>query len=118
MTWHVAAEQLQLPGPPAERYPEGLPFAVAIEHGTMRLELFNPAGEDRQQPHQQDELYLVRAGRSAFLRDGERVECAAGDALFVPAGMEHRFEDFTDDFSTWVVFWGPPGGEAGTGTAR
>jgi hypothetical protein len=33
--------------------------------------------------------------------------------LFVPAGAEHRFEDFTDDLTVWVVFYGPEGGEAG-----
>ena len=31
--------------------------------------------------------------------------------LFVPAGMEHRFEDLSEDFGTWVVFYGPAGGE-------
>jgi hypothetical protein len=32
--------------------------------------------------------------------------------LFVPAGHEHRFEDFTPDFATWVIFYGPDGGES------
>ena len=35
-----------------------------------------------------------------------------GQVLFVPAGIEHRFEDFSDDFSTWVIFYGPAGGES------
>jgi len=34
-----------------------------------------------------------------------------GDALFVPAHTSHRFEDFSPDFATWVVFYGPDGGE-------
>jgi hypothetical protein len=34
----------------------------------------------------------------------------AGDALFVGSGIEHRFENFSADFSCWVVFWGPAGG--------
>lgn len=34
-----------------------------------------------------------------------------GDLLFVPAGVVHRFEEFTDDFATWVMFYGPEGGE-------
>jgi mannose-6-phosphate isomerase-like protein (cupin superfamily) len=34
-----------------------------------------------------------------------------GDLLFVPAGVIHRFEEFTDDFCTWVMFYGPEGGE-------
>jgi len=32
--------------------------------------------------------------------------------LFVAAGEEHRFTEFTDDFATWVFFYGPEGGEA------
>ena len=36
---------------------------------------------------------------------------APGDAFFVAAGVEHRFENFSTGFSVWVVFWGPSGGE-------
>jgi hypothetical protein len=32
--------------------------------------------------------------------------------LFVAAREEHRFVEFTDDFATWVFFYGPEGGEA------
>jgi hypothetical protein len=31
--------------------------------------------------------------------------------LFVPAGVVHRFEDFSDDLAIWVMFYGPEGGE-------
>jgi len=34
------------------------------------------------------------------------------DFLFAPAGVAHRFENFTDDFFVWVLFYGPGGGEA------
>jgi mannose-6-phosphate isomerase-like protein (cupin superfamily) len=34
-----------------------------------------------------------------------------GDILFVPAGSVHRFINFTADFATWVIFYGPEGGE-------
>ncbi|ANU07298.1 cupin domain-containing protein [Paraurantiacibacter namhicola] len=87
------------------------PFFAGLAHGTMTVELFRPEGEDTQQPHAQDELYIIRRGRSEFLRGGERVSVGEGDSLFVPAGMDHRFVDFSDDFDTWVVFWGPEGGE-------
>jgi uncharacterized protein YjlB len=43
---------------------------------------------------------------------GQRVPFGPGDALFVAATVEHRFEDFSDDFATWVVFYGPRGGES------
>jgi hypothetical protein len=33
--------------------------------------------------------------------------------LFVPADVEHRFEEFSDDLALWVVFYGPEGGEVG-----
>lgn len=87
------------------------PFFLGLAHGSMSVELFSPKGEDTQQPHLQDELYIIHRGRSDFLRDGEKVRVAAGDVLFVPAGMGHRFVDFSDDFETWVIFWGPDGGE-------
>ena len=31
--------------------------------------------------------------------------------MFVGAGTEHHFEDFTDDLAVWVIFYGPQGGE-------
>lgn len=89
----------------------GKPFFTGISHGTMTCELYRPVGEDLQTPHRQDEVYIIRRGTSDFLRDGERISVTPGDALFVPAGMEHRFVDFSKDFDTWVLFWGPEGGE-------
>lgn len=107
-----AVELLKLlPRPATEKWPEGLPFTQALAHGTMSVELFRPIGADHQQPHEQDELYFIAAGHSEFLRDGQRLSCQAGDVLFVPARMPHRFENFSSDFITWVVFWGPAGGE-------
>jgi uncharacterized protein YjlB len=43
--------------------------------------------------------------------DGHRQPFEAGEALFVPAGVTHRFEDYSDDFCAWVIFYGPVGGE-------
>lgn len=94
-----------------ETYPDGVPFVNAGSHGTMSVELFAPRGDDPQQPHEQDELYIVVEGSSRFLRGEEVSDVSAGDVLFVPARLPHRFEDISDDFMTWVVFWGPEGGE-------
>ena len=86
-------------------------YAVAFEHGTLELGMYAPAGSDPQQPHDRDEVYVVMRGSGHF-RNGDVVEAfGPGDALFVPAGVEHRFEDFTEDIQVWVVFYGPPGGE-------
>ena len=86
-------------------------FHVGLRHGSMTVELYRPAGHDGQSPHRRDEVYIIRQGTARFARNGDVVAVAAGDTLFVPAGMDHRFEQFSADFDTWVVFWGPDGGE-------
>ena len=96
----------RLPGPGGKR------SAKLFEHGSMSVLIYAPRDHDPQQPHDQDEVYVVMAGTGTFVADGARVPFGAGDALFVPAGVEHRFEDFTDDLVLWVVFYGPAGGEA------
>jgi|SRR5579872_4137071 len=90
---------------------EGRTSALLMRHGTFELRWYAPQKRDAQTPHTQDELYVVASGSGWFVRGPERVKFAAGDALFVAAGVAHRFEDFTDDFATWVVFYGPQGGE-------
>ena len=66
---------------------------------------------DSQKAHARDEVYVVATGASHFIRGKEECPVIPGDVLFVPAGEEHRFVSFTDDFSTWVFFYGPDGGE-------
>lgn len=87
-------------------------YGVLLEHGTMELGYYKPDGVDPQQPHAQDEIYIVQSGSGFFVCGDERRPFEAGEALFVPAGVIHRFEDFSDDFAVWVVFYGPDGGES------
>ena len=101
----------RLPGPASPRWPDGERFVEAFRHGTLVVELYAPRGTDAQTPHDRDEVYFVISGAGDFMLDGQRTRCAAGDALFVAAHVEHRFENFTADFATWVVFYGPAGGE-------
>jgi mannose-6-phosphate isomerase-like protein (cupin superfamily) len=56
-------------------------------------------------------LYFIHSGTGQIDINGQKFDAAAGDAFFVAAGVEHRFENFSDDFATWVVFYGPEGGE-------
>lgn len=81
-------------------------FTVVMKHENMSVEYYVPKFKDLQTPHTQDELYFIATGKSLFIREDEQVTCRAGDVLFVPAGMKHRFENFSDDFATWVVFYG------------
>jgi mannose-6-phosphate isomerase-like protein (cupin superfamily) len=95
---------------------EGKPFVVAYEHGTLSVEMFAPRGMDTQAPHRRDEVYVVVRGEGSFVNGPDRRRFGPGDLLFVPAGVEHRFEEFTDDLAVWVIFYGPDGGEPeGTG---
>lgn len=90
---------------------DGKRFWTGLRHGTMSCELYAPQGSDPQGPHAQDEVYIVLRGSGTFSKAGETRPFAPGDVIFVEAGAEHRFETFTEDFATWVVFWGPQGGE-------
>ena len=89
----------------------GQSFVELLRHGSLTVELYIPKHEDRQQPHKQDELYIIASGHGTFQRDGQHSNFQRGDLIFVPAGMKHRFEQFSHDFATWVVFYGPDGGE-------
>lgn len=79
--------------------------------GSLDLEFYSPHLMDLQQPHTRDELYIVAKGTGILEVEGERLPFAAGDVLIVPAHAEHRFTTFSDDFGTWVIFYGPEGGE-------
>jgi mannose-6-phosphate isomerase-like protein (cupin superfamily) len=101
----------RLPAAPTAIYSQGAPFATMMAGGTMRVEVFAPKGVDLQQPHKQDELYFIQSGTGRIDINGQKFDAAVGDAFFVAAGVAHRFEGFSDDFVTWVVFYGPEGGE-------
>lgn len=87
-------------------------YGALLEHGTLEIGFYAPTGTDPQTPHDQDEVYVVHSGSGKFSLAGIEQNFGPGDVLFVPAGVEHRFQDFTDDFGAWVVFYGPAGGEA------
>jgi mannose-6-phosphate isomerase-like protein (cupin superfamily) len=101
----LAETQKRIPGPP------GAHFVTVMQRGSIRALLSLPVSPNRQTPHAQDEIYVIVRGRGVFFHDGRRDHFEAGDLIFVAAGVEHWFEDFTDDLAVWVVFYGPPGGE-------
>ncbi len=96
----------QLPGPGGERSIE------MFRHGSLTVKLYAPRGSDGQHPHSRDEIYVIATGTGRFQLEGKEVGVGPGDVLFVPAGQRHSFLEFTDDFATWVFFYGPVGGEA------
>lgn len=101
----------KLPLPATAKWPEGVWDLEGFTHGSMSLIVFAPKGKDYQTVHDQDELYFVMKGSGTLVRKGSRYTFATGDALFVAAGEDHHFEDFSEDLTLWAVFWGPKGGE-------
>lgn len=86
--------------------------AGIFRHGTLEVEMFQPAGIDTQTPHRRDEVCVVISGKGYFVCGDTRQPFGPGELLFVPAGTPHHFEDFSKDFSAWVMYYGPNGGEA------
>lgn len=94
------AEAAALPFPP------GRLSTLAFDDNGLELRHYAPKGNDPQTPHDRDEIYVVISGSGRYRRAGQAVSFEPGDVLYAAAHEEHRFEDFSDDFATWVVFWG------------
>jgi mannose-6-phosphate isomerase-like protein (cupin superfamily) len=63
---------------------------------------------DRQQPHENDEVYVVLEGTGTLEVEGNRVDLREGQAVFVPAGADHRFVGY-EQLAVLVVFERPTG---------
>ena len=69
-----------------------------------------PAGStDDQQPHTEDEVYYVTAGRATLTVAGERITVEPGTVAFVAASVDHRFSEIAEDLEV-LVFWSPARG--------
>ena len=64
---------------------------------------------DRQQPHDEDEVYIVLEGSGVLEVEGTTTALTEGMALFVAAGAEHRFTAY-EQLALLVVFNGPHSG--------
>jgi len=105
---HVSLAEALKKGPP----PPGNLAVPVFAHGSLAVELYTPAGTDPQKPHTRDEVYFIVRGSGFFFDGIQRHVVEAGAFVFVAAGHMHRFEDFSEDFTVWVAFYGPEGGEA------
>jgi quercetin dioxygenase-like cupin family protein len=78
----------------------------SLSMGLYRLK----AGQaDEQQPHTEDEVYVVVSGKASFRAGGQEQAVSPGSVIFVERAVEHRFVDITEDL-TVLVFFAPPEG--------
>lgn len=80
---------------------------------SVGLYVLPAGGTDHQQPHTEDEVYVVLAGRSRFSAGDEVRDVGPGDTIFVAAGAPHRFHEITETLRLVVVFGPAEGSRAG-----
>jgi mannose-6-phosphate isomerase-like protein (cupin superfamily) len=95
----------RLPLPANEKWKDGVFDIEPFEKAGVKLVFFAPRGTDYQTSHDEDEFYFIVRGTGEIVIAGERQAFAAGDVFFVEAGVEHRFEGFSDDCATWAIFF-------------
>ena len=80
--------------------------AEAFVDGELEIRFTPRPTNGPQTPHQRDEVYVVAAGSGFYRVDGTVTAVGPGDMCFAAAHAPHGFEDFTDDFAIWVIFYG------------
>ena len=89
-------------------------YEVAHESPGLELGVYTLVAPepDHQQPHADDEVYVVIEGRGTLEIDGATVPLEEGHAVFVPAGADHRFVGY-ENLTVLVIFARPHGRSAG-----
>ena len=95
-----------LPMPATAKWPDGEPYQCFVNQPGAQILVFAPRETDHQTPHNRDEAYFVVTGSATLEIGGEPHPVGAGDLAWVPKQVEHRFVDISDDFVTWVAFFG------------
>lgn len=105
MKFTVGELLAKLPLPANEKWKEGVWDIEPFKKGNVSLVFFAPRDTDYQTFHDEDEFYFIVRGSGEIVIDNEKFSCEIGDAFFVPAKTSHHFENFTDDFATWAIFF-------------
>ena len=71
--------------------------------------------DDDQEPHTEDEIYMVTAGRATLEAGGQAVPVGPGSVIYVPAGEPHHFTGVTSDLAAIVLFAPAEHSRAGPG---
>ncbi len=84
----------------------GQSYHEFLDAGTLSCGVYHlAAGEpDRQQPHQQDEVYYVLSGSGRITIDGAARDVRPGDTIFVGRHVPHHFHDYPEGITLLVIF--------------
>ena len=93
MQHHPMSELVALAGANPEHWHE----FVAGPNLTVGAYVLPVDAVDEQEPHDEDEVYVIIAGRSRFTAGDRTVDVVPGDTIHVPAGVAHRYHDITSD---------------------
>ena len=95
----------KLPLPGNEKWKEGVWDLEPFEKDGVRLVFFAPRGTDYQTSHKEDEFYFIARGSAKLVIGNDKFDCAAGDVFFVERNIQHHFEEISNDFATWAIFF-------------
>jgi mannose-6-phosphate isomerase-like protein (cupin superfamily) len=84
----------------------GKPYLEFLRIAAMSAGIYvlSPGEADRPSPHREDELYYLVAGKAHMVVGGEKRTVGSGSIIFVPAGVEHRFSEITEELVALVCF--------------
>lgn len=91
------------------------PWLEFLRTASLSMGLYELAAgaTDPQQPHTEDEVYYVLAGRAMIEVDSEHRPVGPGSVVFVGAKVPHRFHSIVDSLRV-LVFFAPPEGSNAT----
>jgi quercetin dioxygenase-like cupin family protein len=99
----------------ARRQATGGPWVelLSVPDLSVGLYVLAAGADDPQQPHTEDEVYVILAGRGRFTALAQTRDCGPGDVIFVPARVPHRFHDIAEELRIVVVFGPAEGSRSG-----
>ena len=99
----------------AQRAASGGPWLEFLRTESLSVGIYELAAGavDPQQPHREDEVYYVLAGRGVIDVGGAARTVAPGSLVFVGASVPHRFHSISEDLRV-LVFFAPPEGSQST----
>jgi mannose-6-phosphate isomerase-like protein (cupin superfamily) len=77
---------------------------LSVPHLSVGTYSLSAGSVDTQDPHTEDEIYVVLRGRGALATDDATADVGPGSVVYVPAGETHHFVRIVEDLTVLVVF--------------